>query len=88
VAKRRYSKDFREFAVRRMRGAKTLWNSPENCTSRAGNVTGGVTSWIPRIFGMQMSGQNARAFTLRKFCKSLKPAPDRAVLSQPHPETE
>ena len=33
---------------------------------------GGVTSWIPRILGMEMSEQNARAFTLRKEVNHLK----------------
>jgi transposase-like protein len=60
VAKRRYSKEFREFAVERLRGC-------ENIVALAKR-----DELDPEIPGMEAAGQNARASTLRKEVNHLK----------------
>ena len=47
LARRRYTKEFREWAVQCLRGAKTSWHSLKNCTSLVDSSIG-ATNGIPR----------------------------------------
>jgi transposase-like protein len=57
VAKRRYTKEFREFAVEQLRGCENIVALARELQVSRGNFTGGATNWIPRYPGWKQPGK-------------------------------
>jgi putative transposase len=72
VAKRRYSKEFREFAVERLRGCENIVALAKELHVSRRQLYRWRDELDPEIPGMEAAGQNARASTLRKEVNHLK----------------
>ena len=72
VAKRRYSKEFRQFAVERLRGCENIVALAKELHVSRRQLYRWRDELDPEIPGMELPGQNARASTLRKEVNHLK----------------
>jgi transposase-like protein len=72
VAKRRYSKEFRQFAVERLRGCENIVALARELQVSRRQLYRWRDELDPEIPGMETPGQNARASTLRKEVNHLK----------------
>src|SRR5215469_9667703 len=72
VAKRRYSKEFREFAVERLRGCENIVALAKELHVSRTQLYRWRDELDPEIPGMEATRQNARASTLRKEVNHLK----------------
>jgi len=72
VAKRRYTKEFREFAVERLRGCENIVALARELHVSRRQLYRWRDELDPEIAGMEVPGQNARTSTLRKEVNHLK----------------
>src|ERR1700723_3013213 len=72
VAKRRYTKEFREFAVERLRGCENIVALARELQVSRRQLYRWRDELDPEIAGMEAPGQEARASTLRKEVNHLK----------------
>jgi len=72
VAKRRYSKEFREFAVERLRGCENIVALARELQVSRRQLYRWRDELDPEMPGMEAPGQEARASTLRKEANHLK----------------
>jgi transposase-like protein len=72
VAKRRYTKEFREFAVERLRGCENIVALARELQVSRRQLYRWRDELDPEIPGMEAPGQEARASTLRKEVNHLK----------------
>jgi transposase-like protein len=72
VAKRRYTKEFREFAVERLRGCENIVALARELQVSRRQLYRWRDELDPEIPGMEAPGQEARASTLRKEANHLK----------------
>ena len=72
VAKRRYTKEFREFAVERLRGCENIVALAKELHVSRRQLYRWRDELDPEIPGMEAAGQNERTSTLRKEVNHLK----------------
>jgi transposase-like protein len=72
VAKKRYTKEFREFAVERLRGCENIVALARELHVSRRQLYRWRDELDPEIPGMEAPGQNARASTQRKEVNHLK----------------
>ena len=72
MAKRRYSKEFREWAVERLRGCENIVALAKQLHVSRRQLYRWRDELDPEIPGMELRGQSARASTLRKEVNHLK----------------
>ena len=72
MAKRRYTKEFREFAVERLRGCESIVALARELQVSRRQLYRWRDELDPEIPGMEAPGQDARASTLRKEANHLK----------------
>jgi len=72
VAKRRYTKEFREFAVERLRGCENIVALAKELHVSRRQLYRWRDEMDPEIPGMEVPGQQARTSTLRKEVNHLK----------------
>ena len=72
MAKRRYTKEFREFAVERLRGCENIVALARELHVSRRQLYRWRDELDPEIPGMEAPGQNARASTQRKEVNHLK----------------
>src|SRR5215469_626599 len=72
VAKSRYSQEFRQFAVERLRGCENIVALAKELHVSRRQLYRWRDELDPEIPGMELPGQNARASTLRKEVNHLK----------------
>ena len=72
VAKRRYTKEFREFAVERLRGCENIVALAKELHVSRRQLYRWRDEMDPEIPGMEAAGQQARTSTLRKEVNHLK----------------
>jgi transposase-like protein len=78
VAKRRYTKEFREFAVERLRGCENIVALARELHVSRRQLYRWRDELDPEIAGMEVPGQNARTSTQRKEVNHVP-------CSRPHP---
>jgi transposase-like protein len=72
VAKRRYTKEFREFAVERLRGCENIVALAKELHVSRRQLYRWRDEMDPELPGMEVPGQQARTSTLRKEVNHLK----------------
>src|ERR1700740_1144003 len=72
VAKRRYTKEFREFAVERLRGCENIVALAKELHVSRRQLYRWRDEMDPELPGMEVPGQQARTSTLRKEANHLK----------------
>jgi transposase-like protein len=72
VAKRRYTKEFREFAVERLRGCENIVALAKELHVSRRQLYRWRDEMDPELPGMEVAGQQARTSTLRKEVNHLK----------------